>query len=284
MGPGQFRVDASIANLPNLMISSVTNSSYEIKRGAALVADGDDRINLNILRRGNITVKQGGHEVTVSGGDAILWTNGRIGSANYHSPGNRLVVTIPRQMLAGAVVDLDRSMMLALPRGNVALELLAGYAQGLLNEADEMPPALRALGAAHVHDLVAIALGATRDAAEIANGRGVRVARLSAIKADIEQSLGHRNLSLDGLARRHGISPRYIRALFSGEGTSFTDYVMARRLLRAHAAVVDPRNADHKISAIAFEAGFGDLSHFNQAFRKRFGMTPSDARLLSLSR
>ena len=29
---------------------------------------------------------------------------------------------------------------------------------------------------------------------------------------------------------------------------------------------------------MAGEAGFNDLSHFNRAFRRRFGVTPSDVR------
>jgi AraC-like DNA-binding protein len=32
------------------------------------------------------------------------------------------------------------------------------------------------------------------------------------------------------------------------------------------------------ISTIAFEAGFGDLSYFNLAFRRRYRQTPSDIR------
>jgi AraC-like DNA-binding protein len=42
--------------------------------------------------------------------------------------------------------------------------------------------------------------------------------------------------------------------------------------------MTDPRYADHRVSAIAFAAGFGDLSYFNRTFRRRFGATPSDLR------
>ncbi|MEN3383321.1 MAG: hypothetical protein V7608_3365, partial [Hyphomicrobiales bacterium] len=39
-----------------------------------------------------------------------------------------------------------------------------------------------------------------------------------------------------------------------------------------------PRYAGQKISAIAFDAGFGDLSYFNRAFRRRYGAAPSEVR------
>jgi hypothetical protein len=48
----------------------------------------------------------------------------------------------------------------------------------------------------HVYDLVALALGATRDAAEAINGRGVRVARLHAKKTEILGSLNRDDLWL----------------------------------------------------------------------------------------
>lgn len=40
----------------------------------------------------------------------------------------------------------------------------------------------------------------------------------------------------------------------------------------------NPGLARHTVAAIAYEAGFNDLSYFNRAFRRRYGMTPSDAR------
>ena len=121
-------------------------------------------------------------------------------------------------------------------------------------------------------------IDATDDAARIAGGRGVRAARLKAIVADIEKNLANGDVRPDALARRHGVSTRYIRKLFEGEGTSLSQFVLGRRLALVRAALVDPRLAHRTIGAIAYDAGFGDLSTFNHAFRRRFGMTPSDLR------
>ena len=42
--------------------------------------------------------------------------------------------------------------------------------------------------------------------------------------------------------------------------------------------VSDARLFDRPISTIAFDAGFTTLSHFNHSFRRRFGVSSSDAR------
>lgn len=40
----------------------------------------------------------------------------------------------------------------------------------------------------------------------------------------------------------------------------------------------DPRYVGWTVSAIAFEAGFGDVSYFNRRFRRRYGGSPTDVR------
>jgi AraC-like DNA-binding protein len=42
--------------------------------------------------------------------------------------------------------------------------------------------------------------------------------------------------------------------------------------------LTDARSAGLTITGIAFSAGFSDLSHFNRAFRRAYGATPSDVR------
>jgi len=75
-------------------------------------------------------------------------------------------------------------------------------------------PGLQHSAVTHVYDLLAKTLGATRDAAAIANGRGVRAARMKMIKDDIARHLTEARLSVHTVAARHKVSARYVQRLF----------------------------------------------------------------------
>ncbi len=63
----------------------------------------------------------------------------------------------------------------------------------------------------------------------------------------------------------------FARAFRRRFGTTVTGYIGRIRLARvAHALVT----SDAAIAAIAMDAGFGNLSHFNRSFRRAMGLTP----------
>jgi AraC-like DNA-binding protein len=185
---------------------------------------------------------------------------------------------VPVAAIASHVPDIGAAVARPIPAGSAALKLLVGYLASTLDSEALITPELQQLAVTHVHDLLAVVLGATRDATELATGRGVRAARVRAAKAFIMQQLGHHDLSAATVAAHLGVTPRYVHMLFATEPESLSEFVLARRLVRAQCALADPRFVGHPISTIAFEAGFGDLSHFNRTFRRRFGMTPSEVR------
>lgn len=278
IGEAPFHSDADIRLLPDLSIASINISANRIRRTRHLVADGSDDFILALMTKGQAVASQGGREATFHEGEAILWSNARTGACHYPDPIGFIALTIPRTSLAATVANIDKALMTVIPRDTGALSLLTGYLKILRPEISGMSPDLQALTATHIRDLVSLAVGATRDATETARGRGVRAARLRAVEADVIANICNRDLSIDFLAQRHGLSPRYIRSLFQSEDSSFTDFVLVQRLARAHRCLIDPRFADHMISTIAFESGFGDLSYFNHAFRRQYGATPSDIR------
>jgi AraC-like DNA-binding protein len=139
-------------------------------------------------------------------------------------------------------------------------------------------PQLVRLYATHVYDLISLAIGATEEGRQIASQRGVRAARREAIKAELMRNPG---VSLDRLAAQQGITPRYVQMLFEEVGTTFSEFSLERRLDAARSMLTSPRYATWSITAIALEAGFGDVSYFNRCFKRRFLMTPTDVRAQS---
>ena len=145
--------------------------------------------------------------------------------------------------------------------------------------------AMTASGSVITADVPDGALALARARQEVKPGLALRLMdRLRAIKADIERNLTDPGLSPRWISMRHGISPRYLRSLFSDEGTSFTDHVALRRLMLARRRLSDPAQSGVPVGRIAAEAGFGDLSWFNARFRQRFGLTPSQVRVLATGR
>jgi AraC-like DNA-binding protein len=161
-----------------------------------------------------------------------------------------------------------------------ALRLLKLYLRMLASDGAtlSMPDVQRAV-VDHVYDLLALALGATRDAMELARAGGLGAGRLQAIRADVLDNLADKELDIAAVARRAGLSPRQVQRLFRAQGQTFSDYLREQRLERAKHMLTRSRYAHLNVSAVAYEAGFGDLSYFNHAFRRRFGATPTEVRM-----
>jgi AraC-like DNA-binding protein len=263
--------------LPGLTVSMFSESSVTIRRTRELLADGNDDVVFAVPPTAANMLSHLGRELSPIG-DAVLLSSADVMRIDVASGCQGPLVTLSRRRLAPLVPGLEDAFMRPVSRDIEALQLLTRYVCLFDDQQSLATPELRNLVVNHVYDLVALALGATRDAAVIANGRGVRAARLHAIKTEILNSLNRHELSLAGLAARHGVTPRHVQMLFERDGTTFSLFLLDQRLARAHRMLSNPRLAERTISAIAYEAGFGDLSHFNRAFRRRYGETPSDVR------
>jgi AraC-like DNA-binding protein len=74
------------------------------------------------------------------------------------------------------------------------------------------------------------------------------------------------------------VSRRYIHALFTCAGTTFTRELYECRLQRAQRLLTDKRFAGISIAEVAWNCGFTEPSHFARRFRERFGTSPTAYR------
>ena len=270
--------DIATRRLPGLGLQSGTVWGNRHEHTHADAGRGNDDLSIHINLSGLSIVAGRGREMTLQDGDAVLLSYSEARTVTRPGRVYHRIVRLPRASLAPLVPNIDDAVLRPIPRGTGALTLLANYAGALIDDPAIVAPQMRQLVVAQLCDLIAVTLGATRDAQALADGRGIRAARLRAIKTDIEAHLANGDLSPAAVAARHGISDSYIRKLFEGEGTSFSEFVLLRRLARAHRMLTDRRWADRGIAWIAFESGFGDLSYFNRTFKRCYGARPSDVR------
>jgi transcriptional regulator GlxA family with amidase domain len=155
---------------------------------------------------------------------------------------------------------------------------LRGYLAGAWDTQTQAGEDLQRSLVDHAYDLMTVMVGATDETLSPAHERGIAAARLAAVKRDVGRNLAQQDLSIAALALRHRCTSRSIQRMFEAEGTTFTQYVLAQRLARAHGLLGDPRLRAEKITALALDCGFGDISYFNRVFRRRYGVAPSDVR------
>lgn len=274
-----FHSEATTLGLPGARLAFSTKSGLRMERTRALAADGIDDVALHICTAGTWAMSYRGDEIALAPGQAAVVSDAEFAAVTCPSQARSTCVQLPRAALAPLVTNLDDKVMRPINYDNDALKLLLGYADVLRANAAAIGPDLQRLVTTHIRDLAAVALGARDDGLEAAAG-GVRAARLLAIKADICRHLHHHDLSVSAVAARQRLSRRYVQMLLEEAGTTFSAFVLQQRLASVHAKLSELHGADGEISRIAFDAGFNDLSHFNRAFRARYGATPSDVRAL----
>jgi AraC-like DNA-binding protein len=267
-----FQAEAILQALPGVRTAVVRGSPSHFDRTQAITAaHPDDSFGLVVNLGRRALASQNGKDVVLGAGDAvpILSENPAFLTGVHH-----LGLLFPWAALAPRVENIRNAATLVIPRESEPLRLLVRYLSLLRKDTNLASPTLRQAVGDHIYDLVALTLGANRDTKQ-ASVSAVAAARLAAALADIDERFAEPDVTVASVARRQGVSPRYLQRLLETAGTSFTAKVNELRLQRAFDLLTKPQTQRRRIADIAFEAGFTDISHFNRLFRARFGDTPT---------
>ena len=271
-----FQAEATLQVLLGLRTLAWQGSAMRFRRSRADIVDGDDSIGIVVSSPSRSQLSQRGREIEFRAGDAVALLHSEPAIVTY-TEGLQFGLSVPRDALTSRVTNLDNLAMRPISRRTEPLRLLMTYLKWSLKEDVLVSPKLRDVVVTHIHDLVALAisecapLGESSTSAVVAARHSVALDHIAAHFQDPE-------LSLEVVARRQGISPRYLQQLMTSSGTSFTERVNELRLQRAFALLNEPQGAARRISDIALEVGFSDISHFNRLFRARFGVCPRGVR------
>jgi AraC-like DNA-binding protein len=182
-------------------------------------------------------------------------------------------VHLPVATLQAMVPDVDMLVGCELAPGG-ALSLAMDYSDLLLRHSEAVDEAGMAI-ASHLLDLASLGLGARGDVAAASQRGGLRAVRLKAVLMILKRRFTEPDFSAQKLAAEAGLSERYVNELLYEAGAGFTARLNELRVRKAADLLA---HSERRISDVAFECGFNDLSYFNRCFRRRFGLTPTAAR------
>lgn len=209
----------------------------------------------------------------------VLVTEGEAGDIRQPGGFNFHLLDIPPKLLIERVAnayDLVARPLDAAPQAAAHLKRYVGILPHLTQgEPDRM---LLDHIAATLIDLVALVLGASGDSADLAKMRGLRAARLEDVFTLIRQHFSDPEFSTAQVARRLGLTSRYVNDLLQETGIGFADRVTELRMQMARKMLTDKSKDRLKVVDVAYAVGFNEVSYFNRRFRQRFGEKPSQIR------
>lgn len=184
---------------------------------------------------------------------------------------------VPRRSLDAYLALPGHLPMIHLPFDSPECSLVASCLGALAAQGERIDPRIVEQVAENLVRLVAMAAGIAPELRD-AGREAVRAAALQRVIRYAEKHYADPDLSPAGAANVLGMSVRKLHMLFGSSGTTFSEWLLRRRLEEAHRLLTSPATAGRPIADIALAVGFNDLSTFYRTFRARWGMAPGETR------
>jgi AraC-like DNA-binding protein len=272
-----------ISQVGSLSFGTAHGSSGSFLRTRSLLSDGHDDLVLLTAIDGDALAVHRGRSIELHPSEMCLTSLDHLGESRLSEGGRYTAIRMPRRDLMAISRNIEDKISKPL-EGNPALKSFIG---GYYTLCAETGPAFDAITqrtmARQMMELIALLVETGGGAPSSASQGNFEPARLQLIQAHVLENLHDDDLTLITAARHARMSPRQVQRLFQQTGSTFSEFVIEQRLLLAQRRLSSAGARREKISAVAFDAGFGDLSYFHRSFRKRFGMTPSEWRENQLS-
>lgn len=274
-----------IATRPCPIAVTRTLSHHRWRRTAADIrSDGADLCAVRYLVSGRARVTQQGRTIELAPGDIVFNRSNLPIQVDVFggADGSRLemlIALLPSALLQKHV-DVDALVNAPFSSANERHGLLVDLLDLLRRQAgqlDETTGDLLLQALLNTIAGVAAAAGMT----EREDGC-VSMARLSTIRAQIKTHFSNPNLSLDMIAQKCGISPRYVTYIMKKYRTSFYEELRLERLQAARRILQGPQR-HVPIKQVAHFTGFKSASHFSVVYKREFGLSPCEERVLAQS-
>lgn len=229
----------------------------------------DDDLWIGYMRAGQGALDQKGRHARLNSGDLFLYDSARPFDCALTAQCLHLC-RIPRHALLQRYPDAEQMTVRIFDSSKpTLLQLRTMIEQAVCIDFDQIRPTAAAQFGTTLLDLLGLMLEFQQERQECASERGLH----GRIAAYIRGHFLDPELTLQTLARAHGISVRTVTRAFARQPQGAMGLVWQLRLQASRQALMEGRARN--VTEAAFDHGFADLSHFSHAFHRAFGVRPS---------
>lgn len=277
-----FDAQIDSAHLGQVMLVETTSLGQRFDRTPVQIRkDGVDHCLIQVYLEGETCGLWGTREHSTARAGDVLFLDTAQTVQSQVSDFRNLTLLVPRAVLTPYLVDPERHHGCMLRRDSSSGRLLAEHLRLLWELLKTTPPDEARQISLGLVDLVGRYFGGGHYENRQPESASTRLALRESIRTHIEQRLEESGLGPDTLAQRFGLSRATLYRLFEPLG-GVNGYIQKRRLLRAHALLMNTSTKPLNLTCLALQLGFKHPSHFSRAFRDRFGYCPSEANEHSL--
>jgi AraC-like DNA-binding protein len=276
-GDDPFRYRAEAFHFGGIVLTGYSCVAQSFDRSRARIGrDGLDHLTLQICLKGSHGRPDGGPADQAGPGDLIVADLAQV-QATVTTDFDSLNLTVPRSILAPLLRQPDEQNLRVISGKVPLLALLRNHLLGLNQTARSMSPQDAEAVIRPTIELAAAAINASVTEENVAS---VQLALTGDIRRHVSDHILDRDLTAEIVAAGFGISTRKLYYLFEPHG-GFSSFVQEERLRRCRMELVDPEQRHRSIADIAESYGFTHRKSFVRAFRRSFGMTPREMRILA---
>ena len=272
-----FRAQISHAAINDTVFGDL---HYERCRGVRgreeIERSNSDYMCLTLLSRGEIKFSQNGMTMNVRNGDVFIWDGSSYTEFECMLPAESKIVWIPSKVYKQYISDFDIIEEKFISRSSVTAAVMGRHIQDLYPLLHQFSDGKKERVLSASLEFLLSCLPERAGATRLSSRQHTL---LAAAKEEIEFQIGRQEITPASIANAVGVGVRHLHRVFAGTGQSLMEYVTEQRLDRA-CKIMSNRQAIHKITDVAHQVGFYDASHFNRAFKRKFGVAPSQYKRL----
>jgi AraC family transcriptional activator of tynA and feaB len=272
---GPFDGSVSARRVGPLSVCHITSPAQSVSRTPGDIARrSGDVFFLNLPLCDGTGATQDGRVADLAKGDFLIVDGARPFELEFRRPFEQVSLMLPHDLLAPYLAAPTEATAVRVTSASGVGGLVSAALRSLAFGSGSFDRHAARAVADQLAGLISLAVG-TVQARPRSASRGLL---LQSALDEVERSLGDPDLSPSLVARRIGVSTRYLHQLFADRGPSFGRWVLIRRLERCHRDLADPARAHWTIGDLACHHGFIDPSYFARAFKARYGLTPRERR------